>query len=534
MKMNKTEDKNSEFIHLSSFRGDKRSINPRKECNYYYVLGKDDVLWYMDVMSNICTPLAKIQEKEELLKGINLKNKNIKKLTKTDLSTIKKLLDSSQALAAISKPDVQFIWAAGGDKIDPGAVKVDLGWLSAEKPPFQFFNFWQNKVDQYIGHNNQYGINVWDTVTEYQVGSMALASDMIHYVSSTVNTNSDPISNPSDWSRAFVPELETQKESKYYNYVINGGMKIWQRNDLFNLSGAQSVYTADRWTLDQGSGTTQISKTSILANPSYPAIGQVFNAMNISRTVAGSTVLICNKIEDVTNLSGVKNSLTFMIPTNSFEPGTTIGIEVIQNFGTGGAPSAPVTTPIGLVDLDTADLGWNPHFFVFDMPTIFGKVLGTNNDSFVQLCFIFSDNLFNIDLTAISYTMSPVKHQFAPRNQQEEIALCQRYYEKSYRLGASPGTNSAANIFSTREAGNNNSAYTVSRSIQYKTTKRSETPTITTYSEGGTIDTVDVESGEVTPIIGDNGDSSFIVTATNVGATTDRDLIFHWTAESEL
>ena len=522
----------NKFLLIPEFKGNIRDLKI-SDAKYYYILGKDDTLYYVDVGSKFCSNLCKINDVENLKESLNLGSKESKVLADEELGLIKELMIGIEVLAVIPKPDVKNIWGAGGSLIDPGAVKIDLGWLSAEKPPFQFFNFWQNKVDNYIAHNNQFGINKWDAITEYQIGSVVLATDNLHYVSSAINTNANPSSNPSVWSRAFIPEFLSQKESRYYNFIINGGFRIAQRGSSNSFSGLASGYPADRWLWEQSAGETTINRFDIISPTvtSYPQPGQLTSGINIKRTVAGSVCVLSQKIENVVNLSGSKNSLVMSIPANSNDPSTTVLIEVVQNFGTGGSPSAPVNTVVGTLDLT---LGYAPQFFVFDLPSIQGKTLGANQGtSYIQLKLTFSDNLYDLDPLGISYTMSPIRHQYIPRNFQEELALCQRYYEKSYPINIDPGLNEALNLFTTQETGNNNSAYTVKRSIQFKNTKL-KAPTVLTYSEIGTPGVVDVESGQVIPILQNIGDSSFAVIATNVGASTNRDLALHWTAEAEL
>jgi len=522
----------NKFLLIPEFKGNIKDLKI-SDAKYYYILGNDDTLYYVDVGSKICSNLCKINDVENLKESLNLGSKESKVLENEDLGLLKEFMVGMEVLAAVTKPDVQYVWGAGGSLVDPGAVKIDLGWLSAEKPPFQFFNFWQNKVDNYIAHNNQFGINRWDAITEYQIGSAVLASDNIHYISNAINTNANPISNPSVWSRAFIPESLAQKESRYYNFIINGGFRIAQRGSSNSFSGLASGYAADRWLWDQSAGETTINRFDIIP-PSvspYPQPGQLTGGLNISRTVAGSVCVLSQKIENVVNLSGSKNSLVMSIPSNSHDPSTTVLIEVVQNFGTGGSPSAPFNTVVGTLDLNSS---YAPQFFIFDLPSIQGKVLGTNQGtSYIQLKLTFSDNLYNLDPLGISYTMSPIRHNYIPRNFQEELALCQRYYEKSYPINIVPGSNETLNLFTTQESGNNNSTYIVKRTIQFKNTKF-KTPTVLTYSEIGTPGFVDVESGQVIPVLQNIGDSSFAVLATNVGNSTFRDLAFHWTAESEI
>lgn len=107
-------------------------------------------------------------------------------------------------MAALSKPsDINKIWADGGDVVSPSDVKIGLGW-EVEVPPRQYFNWLDNKQDQFNAHVNQHGIPVWDSVTEYQAGkSYVQGSNGVVYVATQTHTNQDPVSVSTHWSPAF-------------------------------------------------------------------------------------------------------------------------------------------------------------------------------------------------------------------------------------------------------------------------------------------------------------------------------------------
>lgn len=73
-------------------------------------------------------------------------------------------------MPAINKPlNINKIWSSGGDLVKPSDAKINTGW-EIEIPPRQWFNWLDNKQDQAIAHINQFGMPVWDNVTEYQSG----------------------------------------------------------------------------------------------------------------------------------------------------------------------------------------------------------------------------------------------------------------------------------------------------------------------------------------------------------------------------
>lgn len=106
-------------------------------------------------------------------------------------------------MALPSKPSIKNVWATSGLKVEPSDAKVDTGWI-VERPPHQFQNFLQNRVDQFIKHVNEAGIPVWDAVTVYTAGkSYVQGSDGKIYKCVTDGFNQNPVGNPTNWSLTF-------------------------------------------------------------------------------------------------------------------------------------------------------------------------------------------------------------------------------------------------------------------------------------------------------------------------------------------
>lgn len=152
----------------------------------------------------------------------------------------------------ITKPSgLNVIWASGGDIIDPGDTKYQEGW-DVEIPPRQWENFSQNKQDTAIAHNNQHGINVWDSETEYQTNKSYVQgpTDGVVYRCVLTNTNQNPETDVTDtyWTVAFasVGAFLTQAagDARYAQRANN-------LSDLANVATARSnlgVATAEEST----------------------------------------------------------------------------------------------------------------------------------------------------------------------------------------------------------------------------------------------------------------------------------------------
>ena len=100
---------------------------------------------------------------------------------------------------AQTKPAIDTIWGSTGSTTDPGATKMNLGWV-AEIPTHPVQNFWQQRADEMLTHINEQGIPVHDVVTDYPVDAWAKGSDGSVYVSlQTPNINQNPTSVPAYW-----------------------------------------------------------------------------------------------------------------------------------------------------------------------------------------------------------------------------------------------------------------------------------------------------------------------------------------------
>ena len=217
------------------------------------------------------------------------------------------------------------------------------------------------------------------------------------------------------------------------NLLINGGMQVWQRGTTFSGLTAYA-YTADRWGINPGSGTTvSVSQVAIApgAGTSGEAEGTRWSAMQIQRTVTGSGSLFLDQsIEDVRSAAGQTVTISFDIytavaTTNSF------GWAVWQGFGTGGSPSTGVTS--ATTRFSTASATWERKSIAFAVPSISGKTLGTNNNSVADFMLEIPASYGNqvVQITNLDIRLGSVAPaQFLRRPAQEELALCQRYYQR--------------------------------------------------------------------------------------------------------
>jgi len=224
------------------------------------------------------------------------------------------------------------------------------------------------------------------------------------------------------------------------NLLINGDFAINQRAFTSTTSGN---YGFDRWLVGNSGGTVTYSAQTFTPGAA-PVAG--YEARNHARLVtsgqsaAGDYALICQRIEDVRTLAGQTATVSFWAKAASGTP--KIAVEVEQNFGSGGSPSATVAIYAGQVTLTTS---WARYYVSVAVPSITGKTIGTTaNTSYVASnLFVSAGSDFNsrtgtlgvqtgtFDLWGVQVERGTVASPFrtATGTLQGELAACQRYYQ---------------------------------------------------------------------------------------------------------
>lgn len=172
-------------------------------------------------------------------------------------------------MAEIQKPlGINKIWAAGGDILAPSDSKIATGW-QVEIPPRQYFNYIDNKQDQFNAHVNQHGIPVWDSVTEYRystdgVKSLCMGTNGSVYRAKQTNINQNPVSDLLNtyWEIAFANIVDfytkTQADDTFLSKSANGGDITNTATFRNNLSVYSQAQTYTRTEVDSKTAVASI------------------------------------------------------------------------------------------------------------------------------------------------------------------------------------------------------------------------------------------------------------------------------------
>jgi hypothetical protein len=344
----------------------------------------------------------------------------------------------------------------------------------------------------------------------------------------------------------------------FKNRLINGAMVIDQRNEGASITPGNGQYSVDRWqaalsqaskyTVQQNAGSVTppagfsnyLGVTSLSAYSSgsgdFFFLRQFVEGFNFADMAFGtanaSAIALSFKVySSLTGTFGgvVKNSATdrsypFSYTISSANtwtdvsitiPGDTTGTWVGATNGTGIAVLFNLGS--GSTFLGTAG-AWASANLVG--PTGATSVVGTNGATFY--------------ITGVQLEKGSTATSFDYRPYGTELALCQRYYEKSYEMATVPG---AAFANSTWIGTVNPAATTAILGMAYFKASKRTAPTIAFWAEDGTSSNVTMPNVAAAVActsasrISETGFGSITLSAAN---TASRLAGCNWTASSEL
>jgi len=214
------------------------------------------------------------------------------------------------------------------------------------------------------------------------------------------------------------------------NLIINGNMACWQRGTSVTGATSGGVKTADRWHFNASGGTMNQSQQIVTLGDSV--VGDFKYFLRSEFTTGDDNTGITQRIEDVQSV--LEGSVTLSFYAKGTNPNSGhIGVKARQYFGTGGSPSTNVVIQSQDVVLTSS---WQRFVLTFTIPSLSGKVLGTNNDNFFEVYFQQpndDDNAsaWTLDITGVQLEVGETATPFEHRSFGDELAKCQRYYAKS-------------------------------------------------------------------------------------------------------
>ncbi|QJC52899.1 hypothetical protein HGI30_15880 [Paenibacillus albicereus] len=308
--------------------------------------------------------------------------------------------------------------------------------------------------------------------------------------------------------------------------LINGGFDIWQRGLFFS---GRNVYTADRWFVSDegGSASYTVGRNDIIpGDPTLPANLNPRHYLTLRViSLSSGSINLGQKIEDVRTFAGQKITLSMYVRS---PVATSMQVAYGQVFGSGGSPTVS--------EVSTVAIG--PTFsrvtVTFSIPSVNGKTIGANSYLFLQFLRIPSSGVVGYyDIAMASVNAGETASSFSQSVIADELARCQRYYEKTYSLQDAPGTVVDAGTVT----GHSSNGFGLVDAGSFKVAKRT-VPTMTLYSPF----TGFVNSSRRFGDASDSAVSGIERPSTNragrmyqgAGTLANGMWQFHWTADAEL
>ncbi len=305
-----------------------------------------------------------------------------------------------------------------------------------------------------------------------------------------------------------VPSINGGPLAGTRNRIINGDMRISQRGTTFaTLDPASGTYTLDRWQFAGGSaGRVTIAQSSAVPNNTFSSslYGDVVTAD--TSIAASDVVFIQQTIEgfNARDLIGTTFTISFWV----YSTKTGVFCVALRNSGADRSYVAEytvsasntweyktITVSGGLITSGTWD--WtNGIGFRLAFALACGTTFQTTSGAWQTGNFIGTSNQVNaLDSTANDFYITGVQLEpgsvatpFERRSYGQELALCERYYEKSYNLAAVPGTNVGPNTGEWVSVAVNAADYNDFGRCSFRTRKRAS-PTMSIWSTDGTANT---------------------------------------------
>jgi hypothetical protein len=345
----------------------------------------------------------------------------------------------------------------------------------------------------------------------------------------------------------YIPTDEKGNKNK----IINGNFNIWQRGTSFDSTttpaNSDDTYLADRWILlSDGNDAVDVTKqTGGGVDGETPYIRmdvetvskkfgilQVIENVNCQKLIGNAVSLSFEaKVSDATKLSDIRAVVLAWDSTAD-----TVTSDVISAWGAEGVN--PTLVANWTAENTAADLSVLTSWARYEIENISIDTASTTN---IAVLIYENDVATNdtagslLEITNVQLEIGDEGTPFEDRSFQEELALCQRYYEKSYLQADAPGTTSTAaghlRIYAsgfTRHCANY---------LHFNTLKRA-IPTMTIYSyntgaSGNVYNNTDAADRAVSSVDTTGEQHGGFITL-SAGQDANDFLIFHFTAESEL
>ena len=221
------------------------------------------------------------------------------------------------------------------------------------------------------------------------------------------------------------------------NLITNGDMSIWQVGTTQTTDGYGSN---DRWMHSHFSSTKTHERIPLNVTEAEMLNGSIYASRT---TVSSSSAVDCyvSSTQKIDNVRRTANRTVTVSLWAKADTNRSILIECVQDFGTGGSPSAINTGDNQLIlSLSSA---WQKYTHTFEFDSIIGKTLGTDENSWAGLTFWYEagtdydTRLLSLgsqsgifDIANVQMELGINSSEFEQVDPAQELIKCQRFYNQ--------------------------------------------------------------------------------------------------------
>ena len=358
-----------------------------------------------------------------------------------------------------------------------------------------------------------------------------------------------------------LPSINSGQIGGRRNIVYNGEMKVAQRStSVAGLGAAAGYFTLDRFSIATAASAGRFTMAQIADGPAGIA-----NCLKITTTTADTSIaageyLILGQPIEGQDLQQLKKGTASaeQVTVSFYVKGNAAALYVCELFDTDNSRSITqsfaVTTAWNRIELtfaaDTSDpldddtaASLVVNFWLHGGATYTGGTFAVNtwNDQTAANRYAVADRTSIFDATSRTFFITGVQMELGStatdlesRSFCEELALCQRYYCKTYDYGIVAGTNGATDVnakrgtvFVYRQRDTNYVAFSFFHPVAMRAV-----PTMTNYSHAGTSGKFTSSTSDTT--ISTNAALSGTKLSMAYGVGTADDAYGHFVCEAEL
>jgi hypothetical protein len=222
------------------------------------------------------------------------------------------------------------------------------------------------------------------------------------------------------------------------NLIHNPLFNVAQRGaGPFTASSGAIIYHADRWMAATALAGDALTLSVVAhTDANRTAIGdEAAQSLLSAGFTGGGANSICDliqRIENVRRLAGKTVTVSFWANASAT---LNFGVGFLQVFGTGGSPSAIVTTTLQAVTLSTT---WARYSLTFAIPSVQGKTFGTNaGTDYLALTFYYSfqsnaavgNQSGTINLWGVQLEIGNIATPLEKPDPRYDLSNCQRFFQ---------------------------------------------------------------------------------------------------------